>query len=199
MHLCEPPSGLPHLVCEQLAVGCDHIASDLGCGLNLPFPACQQLVRELELLHCTAVTTHDGSERLVSITLEGPPPEKRTYVAEAVEMIVEARLREIFELSRKRLVEREALEWLGDEVLLSGDGARIPRIAELASEIFKRKIRVAVPYQVEAGGVQLYPRHNTVLGLLRACRQEMMLQAEQRRGGSVWGRVAEWWQMLLEW
>ena len=192
------PTNIGHLVCEQLALGGDHIAHDLAFGLKIPIGAGNQLLREMEQLHCTAVATHDGVERIVSISIENS--KRCQCTADAVETIVEARLQEISELCRKRLQEREALDWLGDEIVLSGDVARIPRITELASKVFNRKVRVASPYLVDSGGVQLYPRHNAVLGLLRACRQEMLLRAlKNSQGGSVWGRIANYWRMLMDW
>lgn len=191
-----------HLVCEQLTVGCDHIANDLSIGLGLDIKTAQQLLRELNSLHCNGIATHDGTARMVTISHAGGDGASQLVPADAIETIIEARLTEIFEIVRQRLDELGALKWLGSEVLLSGGGALIPRICELAAGIFNRPVRVATAFQVVGPPeVAASPRFNSVLGLLRADQREALVSAQRQR--TPWEYFVSLsrksWQALTDW
>ncbi len=198
------PTSTGYLVCEQIAVGCDHVANDLSIGLSLDIETCRQMLRELTNLHCTTVATHDGNARMVTISHAGKENEARLIPADAIETIIEARLTEIFELIWRRLEELHALEWVANEVLLSGDGARLPRITELAGSVFNRKVKIATPYKV-VGRADFVPspRFNNVLGLIRACHRDMAIEDNAKQHRNAWDKSVNFcknlWAMLTDW
>ena len=114
------------------------------------------------------------------------------------------RLKELFHIIMQRLEANQAYSWL-DEVILSGDGALIPRIGELAGGILRRKVRVGTPYQVDAARFfdTLPPRYTTVCGLLRASLRMQMLKEEREQRGNVLDRVGrglrDVFQAIFEW
>lgn len=200
------PTMLGHLICEQIAVGCDHLVNDLGIGLQLNINTCRKMLKELEKLHCTVVATRDGNARPVTIVEHSNGEEETSIPSAAIEIIIEARLRELFELIRKRLEDTGSMEWLGKQILLSGDGARFPRITELAKSIFpEREIKIAVPYKVRpCPGLELQPRFNTPIGAIRYCHQSHLLSLEQQSNSSSIGQrminaCRNWWHCVTEW
>ena len=83
-------------------------------------------------------------------------------------MIVDARLREIFELIRKQLRDKNAPRALGAGGILTGGGAEFFRSRELFCDIFDMNCRIGVPSDAGGAGVDLdSPRFSAVWGALK--------------------------------
>ena len=186
------PTKIGFVSCEQLAVGMDHLANDLSIALTLEIGTARQIVEQLTQLRCTVVATHDGNARMVNVTEPGLNRRQRSFSADAIESILEVRLRELFQLVKNRLEEQGVYPWVGNEILLTGIGASLPRITELAAQVFNRRVRVALPYRV-TGRPDFVPgpQHATVLGLLRcACVEEhLRVVQESVNGGGILKRL----------
>ena len=198
------PTPTGWLLAEQIAIGTDHLANDLSLVFELnDIKTARTLVRELGTYRCTAIPVQDGDARM--LTIRSPQGTELEIAANDLENVVAARLRELFSIIVARLEENQAYDWLDQEVLLTGDGALIPRVTELAATILKRKVRLATPYQVNATRFfdTLPPRYTTICGLLRAARQEQLLQEARDQQGSLLDRAGNWlrkgWQALFEW
>jgi len=82
-------------------------------------------------------------------------------------IVAEARVREIFTLLKRRVnIERHA-QFLGAGVLITGGSAELKGIAALAAEIFGLPARMACPRPI-VGPSALFesPRYSTVVGLV---------------------------------
>lgn len=182
------PTATGHLVCEQIGVGCDHIANDLDIALDLQdIDTARRLVREMSNMRISALTTHDGKYRSVKINRSGgrQPAE---FPCEAVEMVIEARLDEIFAVVRERLEAAKAMPFLGSSVLLSGGGALIPGVGEIARRHLNRPVHTAAAYDVTdmTGLFTPGPRWNMVLGAIRAADREKRIMRAARPYNSLW-------------
>ena len=139
------------------------------------------------------------------LTIGFPDGNTMDLSANDMETVIEVRLKELFQIIGQRLEANQAYGWLDNEILLSGDGALIPRICELAGGILHRKVRVGSPYQVDATRFfdTLPPRYTTVCGLLRAALRMQMLKEEKEQHGTVLDRVGrglrDVWQAIFEW
>jgi len=183
-----------HFYLGQVSIGCDHIANDLSIAFDLPFPTACSLLTQLGTLHCTAVASKDHRARMITIG-QDTVSKKRLLPASSVEIVVEARLRELFELIRRQLDDFGAYSWLGNRVLLSGGGARIPHITELAATVFNRKVAIAQPYRVIGrADFRPLPQFNTVLGLLRAGYRDLQISREIQSNVSPLDSTLEWWK-----
>ncbi len=188
------PTSVGHFYLGQVSIGCDHIANDLSIAFDLPFPTACSLLTQLGALHCTAVATKDHRARMITIG-QDTVSKKRLLPASSVEIVIEARLRELFELIRRQLDDSGAYSWLGNRVLLSGGGARIPHITELAATVFNRKVAIAQPYRVTGrADFQPLPQFNTVLGLLRAGHRDLQISREIKSNVSPLDSTLEWWK-----
>ncbi|MBP5300725.1 MAG: hypothetical protein J6Y80_04905 [Victivallales bacterium] len=198
------PSPTGGLIAEQIAVGCDHLANDLSLVFNLKdINTARDLVKKLDNYRCTAIPAHDGDAR--RITILSPDGTKRDIAADDIEMVIEARLKELFSIIAQRIEENQATPWLDSEILLTGDGALIPRITELAGTILKRKVRVGTPYQVDASRFfeTLPPRFTTLCGLFRvACQERLIREAHENQKNlldRLAGGVRKAFQALFRW
>lgn len=197
------PTPTGWLLAEQFTVGCDHLANDINLVFELnDIKTARSLVRDLGTYRCTAIAVQDGDARMLTIC--SPKGIELEISANDLENVIEARLRELFNIIAHRLEENQAYDWLDQEILLTGDGALIPRITELASSILKRRVRLATPYQINATRFfdSLPPRYTTICGLLRAARQEQLLKEERDQQGNVLERVGNGirkaWQAIFE-
>ena len=202
------PTPVGYFFCEQLPVGCDHIANDLSIGLDISIHTAQNILRNLDIHHFTAIATHDGNARIVDIQQEGTDDSEtrhRKCSADAIETILEARLREIFELIRQRMEEQGAYQLLGNDILLSGGGATIPRITELAANVFKqRRCLRANAYQVAPlSGFGMHPRFHALLGLLRALHRDSLISQAIRSHRNLLDALHDscrnFWHAIFDW
>lgn len=184
---------LSHVFCDQVLVGCDNIANDLGVGLNMHIETCRQIVREMANIRCSTVATKDGTARYISIQ---ESKNTHTAYASAVETIVEARLRELFEIIREKMERSHAYEWVGRDVILSGGGAYLPKITELAASVFGRPARIGVAQNVHFPADFPMERrgfYNTAVGLLRYAHKELEIgRSRQMSKRNRFLRAVDW-------
>ncbi len=188
------PTSVGHFHLGQVSVGCEHLANDLSIALDLPIQTARSLICQLETLHCTAVATKDNRARMVTIH-QDTMSKHRVIPASSIELVIEMRLRELFELIRRQLDERGAYSWLGNRIMLSGGGARIPRITDLAATVFNRPVSVAQPYRITGrADFQPLPQYNTVIGLIRAGCRDLEVARQVSRQTSSLETTLEWWK-----
>ncbi len=145
----------------QIAIGCDHLANDLALGLRLPLDLC----RELVVHHGSAVVWSDGALRKVPVP--DHQDKSRSVPEGCIHRIMELRLQELFEIIRDELDDQNLRGLLGDSVVLTGGGALIPNVTDLAQQVFKVPTRIGRPPEV--AGVDdtlMSPCNATPIGLL---------------------------------
>ena len=118
-----------------LAVGGDHISNDLAYGLKVPLSRAEQLKIE----HGSAILGETDKGQTHTIANEHGLPLK-TVNREHLRRIMSVRLEEIFQLIGQDLEQAGALDYLRAGVLLSGGGARIPSIAQLAEQVLQMPV-----------------------------------------------------------
>jgi cell division protein FtsA len=141
-------------------VGGGHLTNDLTLGLRVT----EGQAEKLKLRHGRAlVHTRDKNDK---VWLNGDfAIGDRQFPRQAIEMITEARVRELFEVVKKKLGPEFGPETCAAGVLLTGGGAKMPALADAATKVF------GVPAQLGElpPGVDEKlnrPQHATVLGLL---------------------------------
>ena len=144
-----------------LPVGSVNITNDLAIGLKTDLDVAEQV----KLLHGAAVPSARKSDaQKLAVKLD-----KTTYEfdAEDVDMIVDARLEEIFELVNKELKSIGRASKLPGGVVLTGAGAELSGIADYAREAMQLSARVGKP--TGFGGVAdqvSHPGFATAIGLM---------------------------------
>ena len=118
------------------SIGCKHLVNDLHVGLDLPFVVCKRLFEQCG----SARSQGDGRSRMVKVPLPGG--KEREIPHSSIEQIIELRLREIFNLIKRDLVENEVENTFSSGVILCGGGAKIKEIEGLAKEEFKAPVRI---------------------------------------------------------
>jgi cell division protein FtsA len=159
-----------------LAVGGDHITSDLSIGLQLP----NTKTELLKTKEGAAVASDDSSDGMITMdNVLGEP----SYEIDRTSMdtIIHLRVREIFEQIRDRIAAlpriasiegSEGILESVSQVLLTGGGSRLRNIAMVAEEVFHRPVSL-----VSTGGVigdsQILqnPAYTTAIGITRHAKE----------------------------
>ena len=151
--------GSPHLT-GVVPVGGSHITNDLTLGLRVT----EGQAEKLKIRHGRAlVRTRDKTDK---VWLNGDfAIGDRQFTRQAIEMITEARVREIFEVVKKKLGPDFGPEACAAGVFLTGGTSKLPVITDAATKVF------GIPTQVGEMPPGMdeklnRPQHATVLGLL---------------------------------
>ncbi len=154
-----------------IPVGGDHFTNDLAVGLRTPIPEAERLKRDFavawrELLH---------DDQAVEIASVGDRPPRTIFTRMLCE-IVEPRAQELLALVRDDL-QRAGLDALIPAgVVLTGGGARLAGLVELAEHLFTLPVRLGLPRGPLSMPEELsQPEYATSVGLVmygaRARRQ----------------------------
>ena len=167
-----------------IQLGMEHVANDLAIGLNLHIDRCRKLLEsgalERAIMEKKAVLEFPGTARRM-----------RQIPVSSFEVIVESRLREIFELIDRQLREKGSPRALGAGGILTGGGAEYFRSRELFSEVFDMDCRIGMP--ADAGGAVAdlaSPRFSAVWGALKVAAFFQQNYGSVPEGGL--NRVMQW-------
>jgi cell division protein FtsA len=157
-----------------LAIGCDHIANDLSVGLDLNISICRKMVVDN--------TFHSKKEHgQAFIEFEGNIGLRKIPVVSS-EKIVDIRIREIFGLILSQLQSTRMLSYIDRGVVLTGGGALIPQVREIAASVFEAPVRIGNPIDLCGSVTNLKsPRYGMVFGLLKHGNRDLQIM---KSGGS---------------
>ena len=144
-----------------LPVGGNNVTNDVAIGLKTSL----QVAEELKVHHGTCdLRTVDPDEQ-ISVSVLGEEAGRQVSRLEVCQ-IIEARMRETFELMRDKM--REAGHgMLPAGIILTGGGAQLGGVAELGREVLQMPVRIAAPAGI--GGLVdglLTPAYSNAVGLL---------------------------------
>jgi cell division protein FtsA len=154
-----------------IPVGGDHFTNDLAVGLRTPIPEAEKIKRE----HGCVFKDLLGEDRAIEIASVGDRP-PRTVFARMLNEIVEPRAQELLSLVSDELQRSGFSALIPAGLVLSGGGAHLKGLIELAEHIFNLPVRLATPRGLAGMPEELsQPEYATVVGLLlygaRARRQ----------------------------
>ncbi|MBE6380268.1 MAG: cell division protein FtsA [Lentisphaerae bacterium] len=161
-----------------LALGFDHVISDLSVGLNLPAAACRKLINDGTLEQFI----RENQSHLQCRTIGGA---NRKIPVDSFTRIIDARLREIFELIRKQLYKESFWRNLSAGCVLTGGGSEFFLTREIFRQVCDLPSRIGKPLDVVGSDELFHPRYSTVFGALRFGQKLCQLN-ESRRGSSFW-------------
>ncbi|MCU0770882.1 MAG: cell division protein FtsA [Verrucomicrobia bacterium] len=172
-----------------LAVGGDHISNDLAYGLKVPLGRAEQL----KLEHGGAI----AEESDVELTLPGgvgmsPRLVHRRHLLRIMSMRVE----EILQLVAADVQDSNHADRVRTGVFLCGGGARIPRIAELATQVFEIPAYVGRTSSISGLRSALdQPEFATPIGLVKFGSFQQKRRATGRaRAGGILGPLGKWFR-----
>lgn len=194
-----------------LPVGGENVTNDLAVGLRVPVAEAERLKQQ----HGCAVTGRIAPGEVIEMPRIGeraavPLPRRR------MSEIIEPRLEEIFEIVREQLDFGGISDRLGAGVVLTGGGALLEGVPDLAQRVFRMAARRGVPRWASEADDPKSPRvpplvstegpvdslarsplYAANIGLL-LCHMQDTLRPDQGRNGQNWQhmreRVVEWFR-----
>ncbi len=180
-------------------VGGHHITCDIAAGLHTPIAEAERL----KTVYGSVLPGAGHEEEVLSIPVLGDngPGGWQGVSRARLQGIIVPRMEELLEMLR------EATAHLPDEVrkrvVLTGGGAQLAGVADMAEKLLKARVRVGNVRTIAGLPPKLAgPTHATVAGLLQAALRpdaqglELALQAEQvlQAASGYLGRVKRWFR-----
>jgi cell division protein FtsA len=145
-----------------IPVGGDHFTNDLAVGLRTPIPEAEKIKREYACVF-RALLTQDDPIEIASV---GDRPPRNVYPRMLAD-IVEPRAQELLMLVRDELRRGGVESQIPAGLVLTGGGAHLRGLCELAEKIFNLPVRVAIPRGLEGMSEEVsQPEYATAVGLV---------------------------------
>jgi cell division protein FtsA len=180
-----------------IPVAGDHFTSDIAVGLRMPIPEAEKLKRRSG---CALSGMVDEEETIEVASVGGRRP--RGMVSRILSEVLQPRAEEIFHLVWDEIRHAGYEKALNSGIVLTGGGAVLEGMVEIAEQIFDLPIRRGVPVGV-GGGLADHvnsPAFATAVGLAqRACALSRRDGAAEAGGAwsAVTGRFRRWWQEFI--
>lgn len=168
-----------------LGVGGDHITNDIGLAFNIP----RLQAEAVKCKHGSAIVGGDESLR-VSLPAEVGFQGGKVSL-KSLNTVINARCDEILSMIRKRIENEGAMQQIGAGVVLTGGGAHLSGIKELAEKIFESPCSVGRPRNVSGLATTTHgPEYASCCGLVQYGFKTMA----QSESPSIF---TKWWKDLL--
>jgi cell division protein FtsA len=144
-----------------LPVGGANVTNDVAIGLKTSI----QVAEDLKIMHGTCDLRSIGEDEEISVSVLGEDA-GRTVSRLEVSQIIEARMRETFELLRNE-IRAAGVGMLPAGIILTGGASQLSGAAELGRDVLEMPVRIAAPSNI--GGLVdtlLNPGYSTAVGLL---------------------------------
>ena len=145
-----------------IAIGGDHFTNDLAVGLRTPIPEAESAKRE----HACAWREIMGADTPIEIGSVGDRPPRTVFARNLCE-IVEPRAHELLTMVREDLRRAGLDSQIPAGIVLTGGGARLRGLIELAEKLFSLPVRLAAPRglgEITEGVSQ--PEYSAAVGLV---------------------------------
>lgn len=149
---------LRHVV--EIPFGGDDITRDLSMVLNISTREAEQLKRQ-----CAVRYPGEDGDDMLSFTMTSGRTNSMTR--HQLSEIIEARQREIFEFVGKAIEATPHGQMLAAGLVITGGGALLGNVAELAEEVLGLPVRLGIPQNIVAPSLMQDPSYATAVGLLR--------------------------------
>jgi len=176
-------------------VGSANITNDIAICLKTDINTAEQIKLEFGSCKGFGQTDQKGKKPEKKISLDGD--DRLSFSRKTLSAIIEARVSEIFDLANKELKKISKFGTLPAGVVLTGGGAKLPGIKDLAKEEFKLPCRIGVPEQFFSA--QQDPCFSTVCGLILEAGEVGGIRDNWQGGGKegLGGRLRKFFRIFI--
>ena len=177
-----------------VSVGGDHFTNDIAIGLRTPIPDAERIKR---FCGCALSAIVDEDETIDVPSVGGR--KSRVMARRILSEILQPRAGEIFQLLWDEISKAGFEQSLNSGIVLTGGGAMLEGLAEIAEQIFVLPIRRGVPTGV--GGLADHvnsPAFATAVGLVMYAQRNHVGEVARPVGARAFGRVAGRWRTLFK-
>ncbi len=161
---------------RSLSVGGDHVTNDIARGFHIPY----QQAERLKVQSGDALVRSEARQQTIALPPEGGFP-GRTVHRYDLQLIINARMEELFQVLRGDWERSGLIHSLGAGVVFTGGAAGLKGVTELAQRVFNLPCTVGLPRGFSgAETVMRDPQYAAPLGMLRYAA---MASRQERAGG----------------
>jgi cell division protein FtsA len=144
----------------------------------------------------------DGDEDVIVPRVGGRPP--LPIPKSQLFMIIQPRMEEIFKMVKEKLDKVALSRPLGGGIVLTGGGAQLLGVVDLASALFRLPVRIGIPFSV-GGLVEEYrnPTYATAVGLVlegddrerrNGVERGGEVRSREKRQPVLFGKIVDWFK-----
>jgi cell division protein FtsA len=161
-----------------IPIGGDHFTNDVAVGLRTPLADAEKIKRQFGC----AVVTNIPEQNEIEVPSVGDRP-SRLMQQRLLGEILEPRARELFEMLRDNLRQVGVFDMLGAGFVMTGGGARLQGMQDIAEAVIRKPARVASPLPIAKLPANLAePEYSTVLGLIFYAHRSRVLRGKEEQG-----------------
>lgn len=127
-----------------IAVGGDHVTNDIALAFNIPGNNAEDIKRSFG----AAMLTADSTTPRIKIGAD-LGREERTIHPRALQTVINARMDEIFRVVLSKLNQAGILQHVGAGVVITGGGAYLKGVVDLAQHVFRAPCTIGLPTNVD--------------------------------------------------
>jgi len=178
-----------HTCCIPIAG--DQATNDIAVALRTP----TQHAEDIKIQYACALEQLTKADESIQVPSVGDRVSRR-LARRTLAQVVEARYRELLSLVRDELRRSGFEDMVPAGLVLTGGGAKVEGIAELAEEIFHMPVRMGTPREVTGlSDVVNNPIYSSGVGLLLYGSKELsgtVSVGQSRNGSSVFEKIKHW-------
>lgn len=159
-----------------IPIGGDHFTNDVAVGLRTPLADAEKIKKTFGC----AVVTRIPETNEIEVPSVGDRP-SRLLSQRTLGEVLEPRARELFQLMRDHARQAGVLDLCTAGIVLTGGGAKLPFLTEVAESVLRKQIRIGAPVAIAKMPAELVePEFATVIGsVLCAFRSRTAMGHEQ--------------------
>ncbi|MDX2033018.1 MAG: cell division protein FtsA [Blastocatellia bacterium] len=144
--------------------GGNHFTSDIAVGLRTPIPEADRIKRQYGCAHRPLLSSEEASELIDVPSVGGRAP--RPIVRQVLCDILEPRAEEIFSHVQEEIHREGFSRQLSSGIVLTGGGAMLDGLIEVAEDSFKAPVRIGVPDDISGLADEVAtPAYSAAVGL----------------------------------
>lgn len=174
-----------------LPIAGDQVTNDLAIALRLP----TQVAEKIKVEHACAQVEYADSDYTVEVAALGNCP-AQTLTQSGLAEVIEPRYEELFEIIKHSLKEKHLEHVARAGVVVTGGGALIPGLVELAERIFQLPVRIGTAQNARGlSEVVDNPLYATSVGLLMYAQQQHIQNSYMKAPPKgIVSRIKSWFQ-----
>ena len=126
------------LYADVIGVGGDHVTEDIRDAFSVSLPQAEQL----KLSSASALIGPDDASVRIPLSASTPGFNNASISLRALNIVVNARMSELFTIIRTKVDEADLLHRLNAGIFLTGGGSSLKNVLPLASNVFGRSVRL---------------------------------------------------------
>lgn len=179
----------------SVPIGGAHVTRDIARGITTPLHHAERL----KTLHGSAIqTSHDLSDLIEAPQIGEESEHESEYFSRSVmTSIIQPRMEELLEMVRHRIEESGYEKALGRRVVMTGGGALLSGISDLATLILDKQIRIARPKGISGLAEAMHsPAYTSGCGMLiytaRHLNESAAFVMPMLTSGTMFDRIKQW-------